>query len=170
MTKKDELTKYSEELVLLLKSEKEPTKSQIYIIINKMINILGADYSLIKQEYKKHLGAAWIESASEMTPYTKATATRNALGMLRGLVISAHGSRKQIESINKYIQEIDKGFEFLVTQDQDAAEIELLRRSQRACDFIYQLMISGYGEVKGEGFNYKRTIEASKSNIKNEQK
>jgi len=155
----DELLKNAKNMVDMLEDDKQHDPREVYIIINKIIKILGPSYSLIPVDMKKALGVAYATSIGEPEPVLKAGFTRSALGILRGTVVLAHGPKKQLNDIDAYIFAIDREMRRVDECGEDAMTATLWSLANRANDYLGLMIFNGYGEINSRGFNFTRKEE-----------
>ena len=161
--KEEEIIKYAEELLALLKDEKEHSTIEVYLIVNKITGILGPEYALIPKDLKSSLGIAWAETIDEPNTYARAVRTRSTFSILRAAVKIAHGPKKQILQIDAYIKSIDDEIKKCEDQGEDAKLDELWKVTNNAIDYITLLAFNGYGQIKGDGFKFSRVGVSSAS-------
>lgn len=156
MTKEEELIIQAESLITLLKDEKQHGPKDIYIIINKIIKMLGPSYSSIPTDLKKTLGVAYATSLAENEIGAKAAYTRSALSLLRGAVKIAHGPQAQLNIIDSYIFSMEKEMKHIEECGEDAMLDKLWAKTNRANDYLTLMIFNGYGEINSKGFNFTR--------------
>jgi len=156
MTTEQEMYTQAELLLTLLKDEKQHGVKDFYIIINKMIKILGPSYTHIPPDLKKGLGVAYASSLAETEIISKTAYTRSALSLLRAAVKIAHGPKSQLDTIDGYIKMLENEIKTCETCGDEATLDRLWTLTNRAGDYLSLLVFSGYGEIQERGFSFRR--------------
>lgn len=156
MTKEQDLLIQAESLITLLKDERQYEIRDAYIIVNKMIKILGPTYNNIPSDLKKGLGVAYASSLAETEIISKTAYTRSALSLLRAAVKIAHGPKSQLDTIDGYIKMLENEIKTCETSGDEATLDRLWKLTNRAGDYLSLLVFSGYGEIQSKGFSFTR--------------
>jgi hypothetical protein len=152
----EDLIFLSKKLVSLLEDEKDHEVKDVYMIIDKMVKILGPSYSSIPQDLKKALGVAFASALAETSIPERASYTRTALSLLRGAIKLARGPKSQIDKVDSYIYLLEREIKTIEQHGEEAMLDELWKKTNRADDYLTLMVFNGYGEINQKGFSFER--------------
>jgi hypothetical protein len=157
MIKKQEILELAKELVTLLEDIDSHSISEIQIIVNKIVKLLGVNTNAIPSDLKKIIGISYSSALVETEISSKLSYTRSSLALLRSAVVISRGPTEQRDTIDAYIAEIEKEFANCERMGDEANFSELWKKINRSIDYMtFLLFNNGYGEIQSKGFQYTK--------------
>jgi hypothetical protein len=150
---REELLKLAKNLVLLLEGESENNTKDVYETINKISAVaIGICPSLIPADLKRGLGVSYATAMAETDIGVKATYTRGALSHLRTAIILAHGSKKQLDATDYYINQIGLEIRKMEMSEEEPRTDGLWLILNRSIDYLTLMIFTHkYGEINQKG-------------------
>jgi hypothetical protein len=164
--KEMELLKYAQELLKTVEGEGGYSNTKIFILINKIIKLVGPSFGNVPPDLRKALGVTYVTAAAETDIGAKSSYTRSALSLARAAVKIANGPKSQIDSIDNYIYKMEKEIAIVEEMGEEATFGTLWATTNRALDYVSMLAFSGYGELNSKGFSFSKKEDSGKEALK----